>query len=237
MDRLQTELARLYIDHDPQPGRTRALLLEVRSPGGWRELSQAWRDVQADLQLPAPAIAVSGRDGLQLWFSLAEPTDEPRAMAFLEGLRRRYLGGLPAPLVRMVPVPAALDPAAPQAVPLPPHRVASDRWSVFVAHDLASLFEDERWLDQPADVDAQSDLLCRLETTKPGAFTQALSLLGHTPPAPAPAPAAGRQPPRHTGPREFLLEVMNDPSVDMALRIEAARALLSAPSGDQRPSE
>ena len=50
------------------------------------------------------------------------------------------------------------------------------------------------------------------------------------PPAP-PLPAiVGRAPTsairRHDDPRAFLLEVMNDPSVAMELRIDAAKALL-----------
>lgn len=224
MDRLQTEFTRLYFDPAPQPGRTRTLLLEVKAPGGWRELSHAWKGVQADLQLPAPAIAVSGSDGLQLWFSLAEPVDASRAMAFLDGLRRRYLGGLPAALVRMVPVHASVVGASPQAVALPPHQVASDRWSVFVAHDLASLFEEERWLDQPADVDAQADLLSRIDVTKPDAFDKAMALVGHG--EPEGASTAPQQPRLHQDPRAFLIDVMNDPSVAMGLRIEAAKALL-----------
>lgn len=225
MDRLQAELARLYVLHDPQPGRARALLLEVSTPGGWRELGEVWRGVQADLHLPAPAISVSGHDGLQLWFSLAEPVDASQAMAFLDGLRRRYLGGTPAQWVRMASVPVAPASSEPMAVQLPPHQVGSDRWSVFVANDLASLFDDERWLDQPAEADAQADLLCRLEVTKSDAFAKAMGLLGL---APGDQRAPDAHPPRggHQDPRQFLLDVMNDSSVAMALRIDAAKALL-----------
>lgn len=224
MDRLQTELTRLYFTHDPQPGRTRALLLEVVAPSGWRELSEVWKGVQTDLHLPAPAIAVSGSDGLQLWFSLAESIDAPQAMAFLDGLRRRYLAGTPAVRVRMTPVPAPAIPAESQAVRCPPHQVGSDRWAVFVAHDLASLFDDERWLDQPADADAQADLLCRIEVTKPDAFIKAQALLG---PAQRAELTHEGKPQRLQDPRQFLLDVMNDSSVALALRIEAAKALLA----------
>jgi hypothetical protein len=228
MDRLQTELSRLYRLPGQLPGRVRALLLEVQSPGGWRELSAVWKGVQADLELPAPAIAVSGSNGLQLWFSLAEPIDEAEAMAFLDALRLRYLGDTPAARVRMAPVHASSQGDSPDAVPLPPHQVASERWSVFVAHDLASLFDDERWLDQPADADAQADLLGRIDVTQPDAFARAMALLGQPGGPPQDAEMAARpRPTTHRDPREFLLSVMNDPSVPMVLRIDAAKALLA----------
>ena len=37
--------------------------------------------VQADLALPAPAIAVTGSDGVQLWFSLVQPVQPGQAQA------------------------------------------------------------------------------------------------------------------------------------------------------------
>ena len=49
------------------------MVLELTGPADWDVLSAVWRGVQADLELPAPAIAVSGTDGLQLWFSLEAP--------------------------------------------------------------------------------------------------------------------------------------------------------------------
>ena len=83
MNRLQTELNRLYLgglvfaQADAQDlsladarGRVRAMVLEVAQPTGWDALSEVWHGVQMELELPAPGIAVSGRDGLQLWFSI-----------------------------------------------------------------------------------------------------------------------------------------------------------------------
>ena len=73
MTRLQTELERLYLAApaslaDAQ-GRVRALVLEAVLPASWDRLSAVWQGVQAELELPAPAIAVSGTDGVQLWFA------------------------------------------------------------------------------------------------------------------------------------------------------------------------
>ncbi|MFD0667584.1 hypothetical protein ACT80S_07685 [Ramlibacter sp. MAHUQ-53] len=233
MNRLQAELRRLYLVDDPAApaGSVRAMVLELGGPEAWSGLAPVWQGVQADLELPAPAIAVTGGEGLQLWFSLAAPVDAGRAAAFLEGLRRRFLAGQPASRVRAAPSPGA------SALPdFPPQPVAADRWSAFVARDLAPLFDDEPWLDQPAGPDAQADLLSRLEPIPLRGFEQALARLGQAPAAAAPGAAAGLAGPATAtatacegetlAPRAFLRRVMNDPAVEMALRIEAAKALL-----------
>lgn len=255
MNRLQTELQRLYGPPVPMPGNpatagadlrgpapVRAMVLELARPAGWRELSQVWRGVQVDLDLPAPAIAVSGREGYQLWFSLGEPVPVDRAAAFLAALCRRYLGSVPAERIGMSPSPGASAPMSDRDIRrLPPAEVAAERWSAFVAPDLAPVFEDEPWLDRPPGADAQAELLSRHESAQPEAFMRAFAQLGpvETPrsvqAAPAPGPGAG---PRASqvvhatpaaqalDPRRFLLDVMNDPAVELHLRIEAAKALL-----------
>ena len=67
-------------------GTVRAMVLELVRPADWTLLSTLWRGVQTDLELPAPAIAVSGIDAYRLWFSLAEPASAAQARAFLEAL-------------------------------------------------------------------------------------------------------------------------------------------------------
>lgn len=237
MNRLQAELNRLYrvgnLPTDPE-GRVRALVLEVASPPGWRELSNVWRGVQADLEMPAPAIALSGTDGFQLWFSLGQPVPVQRAAAFLEGLRGRYLAGVAEARIRRMPAAGPAAPRMPVHDGTPPRQVAEERWSAFVAPDLAPVFGDEPWLDHPVGDDAQADLLSRLETTGPGCFDTAWAALGCGPgthpalrPLPLPlAESAASSPAGVSDPRRFLLQVMNDAGVDMALRIEAAKALL-----------
>lgn len=222
MHRLQSELGRLYLVRSAaasgagQPaaddGRVRALVLEFAAPAAWPDLSRLWQGVQADLDLPPPAIAVNGRDACQLWFSLAEPVAPEQAEAFLAALRARYLAGVPPERVR------SGSPAS-----LPPAQVGPERWSAFVAPDLAPLFAEEPWLDQPPGHDAQADLLSRFSSVPPQAFARACSSHADAPRAAAPVagPSAGA-----ADPRAFLLSVMQDPSVDLRLRIEAAKALL-----------
>jgi hypothetical protein len=207
MNRLQAELQRLYLPQAGPDGRVRALLLELARPASWEALAKVWQGVQADLELPAPAIAVSGSDGLQLWFSLAEPVPTTEADAFLASLRRRYLGHI------------APERLATTAAALPPIEAAPGHWSAFVAPDLASLFADEPWLDLPPGADAQAELLSRLQSTASEDWKRAVARLQ---PATATA-AAGAD---GLEPRSFLLQIMNDPAIELALRIEAAKALL-----------
>lgn len=241
MSRLQAELHRLYL---PQAGgdaehigvtgpdgRTSAMVLELARPASWDALAPVWQGVQAELELPAPAIAVSGVDGYQLWFSLAEPVPAARAIAFLEALQARYLPQVAPDRIRTVPSGAAAAGAAGDAGfvgRMPPVQAAPGRWSAFVAADLAALFADEPWLDMTPNADAQAELLSRLRSIRPSDLERALQRLA--PPETAGAePAAA--PGRRQDPAAFLLAVMNDPSVDLALRIEAAKALLPHAQG------
>jgi len=214
MNRLQTEWQRLYANDSASDGvgGVRALVLELARPADWQALALLWHGVQTDLALPAPAIAVNGVDGLQLWFSLATPVPENTALGFLDALRVRYLGDVK-------PARVTLQPAV-EAVPA--LKEESGQWSAFISRDLAAVFADEPWLDMAPSPEAQADVLSRLKSTKPADFQNALALLA---PAERPpmSPAGDSV---QTGPKQFLLQVMNDPSQEMHLRIAAAQALL-----------
>lgn len=271
MNRLLTELHRLYRPHapadtpipatgraaeaaaeagliDPQ-GRTRAMVMDVGRPADWDLAARVWRGVQSDLGLPAPAIAVSGTDGYQLWFSMAEPLSLADAHAFLEALRRHYLADIGTRRVAMWPAADASTSAPPD---VPAQHAGSDRWSAFVAPDLAALFVDTPWLDVPPSLDGQAELLVHLLSAGREQFDHARAVLarplatggtgapstgasGHwsEPSSPAPPAPSGVTLAGHTDPRRFLLQVMNDASVPLPLRIEAAKALL--PYADPRP--
>lgn len=223
MNRLSSELQRLYRQPSPDEGlgAVRALVLELARPADWEALSRVWRGVQADLQLPAPAIAVSGSDGLQLWFSLQQAVAPDRAAALLAGLCARYLPDI-------APARLCLAPPATEPPPVPAEQPATGNWSAFVAADLAPVFADTPWLDIPPSAEGQADLLARLASIKPAAFDAALQAL--QPPAREaprlPAPPASADDARDVDPRRFLQRVLNDETVALALRIEAAKALL-----------
>lgn len=266
MNRLQSELQRLYLPqagegghNDPDRpcmvdalGQVRAMVLELARPADWAALSKVWQGVQADLALPAPAIAVSGKDGCQLWFSLADPVPAPLARAFLEGLRGRYLGETKTQRLGLMPtLDASSPPQALHARTVPQLQADSGHWSAFVAPDLAPVFAEEPWLDLPPNLDGQASLLSRLACIPPDDFQRVMERL-----APVVTPVHSHPSSDATGsasagvdrahdasvpagagltPKRFLLDVMNDDTVALALRIEAAKALLPYCEGARTP--
>jgi hypothetical protein len=269
MTRLQSELHRLYLPPGPAAdiealptpddpamidahGQVRALVLALSGPADWALLSTVWHGVQAELELPAPAIAVAGAEGYQLWFSLAEPVPVPRGQALLEALRRQYLGNIKASRVGLLPAltPASTWPAV-HARPVPAPLADGGHWSAFVTPDLAPVFADEPWLDSAPNPVGQADLLSRLKSIPAADVQRVLDQLQPAPMATASDAASGPDPDPHPepaaiaagslaapppdaptpggvgrDPKRFLLDVMNDPSVPLGLRIDAAKALL-----------
>lgn len=80
MNPLESELRRLYLlDGVPvdkscllsTAGHVRAMVLELSRPADWTALSTVRQRVQSELELPAPAVAVSGNDGYMLTIGLA----------------------------------------------------------------------------------------------------------------------------------------------------------------------
>lgn len=227
-------------------GRVRCMVLSLSRPADWPALSAVWRGVQTDFELPAPAIAVNGTDAYELWFSLAEAVSLEQAHAFLTGLRRRYLADVKSHRLELKP---SVDgsPATATTPMIPATQGDSGRWSAFVAPDLAAVFGEEPALDFPPGLEAQAELLGRLKPMPLSAFEAALGQLRPAelgdasvmPVVPAAAsPVAGASRPmvpdpgtaaaeRHEDARRFLQSVMNDEAVPMALRIEAAKALLA----------
>jgi len=192
MNRLQAELHRLYLPrseadteagaqalHPIDPlGRVRAVVLELTGPPSWEVLSRVWQGVQTTLGLPAPAIAVSGTDGLQLWFALEEPVSASQAHAFLERVRSRFLADIEVSRVRLMPTAdaSALHPPT-HARLVPACQEPTGNWSAFVAPDLAPIFGDTPWLDIPPGDDGQAALLSGLEPITPTQFESALQSL------------------------------------------------------------
>jgi hypothetical protein len=241
MNRLDTEQQRLYQSHTES--YTRALVLGLSRPADWTVLRSVWQGVQADLELPAPAIAVSGTDSYQLWFSLSQAVTLERARHFLEQLRQRYLPEIAPARIALWPQVDALQPdALIAAPPVPALQPATGNWSAFVSPDLPAVFGEDPWLDMAPGLDAQAELLSRLKCIQPDQWAHALQRLGASQPASEPAGLAHApaSPPPPTGqalmqPRPFLLKVMNDASAPLALRIEAAKALLPFADGPPNP--
>ncbi|MFM2120241.1 MAG: hypothetical protein RL722_1709 [Pseudomonadota bacterium] len=238
------------------PARTRVMGLQVMAPSDWAPLGEVWRWVQAECGWPAPAIVVAG-PAMQLWFALAEPVPVADAHAWLCALVRRVLVGLPSHRLAIWP---PLAKAGPQAEgeqhrglavlepPQVPHALDPDgeRWTAFVASDLAPLFADTPWLDVAPSLEGQAQLLCTLRPVSAVAWTRAQSI---TLPPPASTPSgieaeakmdpvvdegaglgelsSGIAAEVHQDPAAFLHAAMNNPRVPWMARIEAAKVLLS----------
>jgi hypothetical protein len=243
MNRLQSELHRLYLSRSPTHGEdgsppsglidadgtVRAMVMELARPPSWELLSRVWQGVQSELELPAPAIAVSGVDGLQLWFSLAEPIMASQAQGLEKRMRLRFLPDVDSRRVRLMPASdASAQHPGLHAMRVPALQEPTGNWSAFVAADLAPVFADTPWLDIPPNEEGQASLLRGLSVIKPAMFDDALKRLEQTTPS-ADVQCAHPQPVTATAdedPERFLRRIMNDDTVALALRIEAAKALL-----------
>ena len=222
-----------------EQGRVRALVLTLSHPADWSLIGRVWRGVQADLGLPAPAIAVNGVNGFELWFSLAEPCPADLAEGFLSSICARYLSDVERHRIRCWPGGVQGGEPSPAPLPVPLPQAASGNWSAFVSPDLAPVFADTPWLDIPPGEEAQASLLSHLISASLADLQRTLTptrpaLPSLLPPAspgvsPAASPDASPAASHHTDPRQFLLAVMNDEGVEMAQRIEAARVLLAHP--------
>ena len=184
MNALQSEIARLYhAAAQAQPGagrdwsligedgRVRCAVLELARPAEWQDLGAVWHGVQTDLALPAPAIAINGADGYQLWFSWQQALPAADAARFIELLCQRYLPAVAPQRLRRFPGP---DPVFPAPTPALQAHGQGEQWSAFIAPDLAAVFADEPWLDRDPGQDAQAQLLGRLPSMRPQDYAKAL---------------------------------------------------------------
>lgn len=225
MTRLQQEFNRLFVA-DAAPGAeapARALVVEIGRPADWARTAALWRAVQAELGWAAPAIAVNGVDAFQLWCAFDEALPATDAAALAQALRARYLADLAPARVRHWPAAVAGD-RLPAAVPA---EQPDGRWSSFVAADLAPLFAESPWLEVPPGDEAQAGLLAAVLPTKTAARDAWLRPVPAPVAAPAPAGTVAAWPPGDA--RGFLQSVMADGTAPLALRVDAAKALLAAP--------
>lgn len=236
MDEQIAQLQRLYLPDTPAPalsamltgegqtnvdlvgpgGQVRALVIELDNDF-WAQAAQLYEGVQTELDLPAPAVSVSGGKAYGLWFSFATVVPLGRAEAFAEGLRQRYLAEVPATRL-------TLHPHAP--LKLVPAHQGDGRWSAYIDASLGSMFVDEPWLEMAPSPHKQAELLAGQASIKPDFLESALGILQ---PAAASAPACaptGGADAVHQEPVGFLLAIMNDDAIETRLRIEAAKALL-----------
>ena len=173
-------------------GLTRALVLEFGGKGGgeahWSALCTIANAVQHELDLPAPAVSISGT-AFQLWLSLATPLPVAQARQFVQLLRSTFL---PA----STDILASAPPDYVEQVALPPCLQPSGKWAAFIHPSMGAAFVDEPGLDMPPPPAAQLGFLESLRSINPAQFAQALAKLqGHAGLAVAvPAPVAAALP-------------------------------------------
>ena len=100
----------------------RALVVDFDRAADWPQVAKLYQAVIEELALPAPAVAVSGRKGYGVWFSLAEPIPAAQARAFLHLLRATYLREIPEAALDLRPDTDTPTTAAAAVVPLPARR-------------------------------------------------------------------------------------------------------------------
>lgn len=224
-------------------GLARAMVIKFNKPGDWARVANLYQVVQEELDLPASAVSVSGRQGYRLWFSLAEPVSVVQVRHFLAALHSQYLADIPAADIELLPNPdgpASTRQGLVQLVPAP--NELTGKWSAFIDPSLGSMFIDEPGLEMAPALDKQAGILAGLESIKALNFQRALAhLQRHDSEQSASAQdKAPGQPPtasdcerpclnvgkHYSDPKSFLLAVMNDASARPRHRIEAAKALL-----------
>lgn len=230
MSKLATELQRLY-PTSPE-GTVRAMVISFAKASDWEKLANLFQAVQNELDLPTPAISISGDKGFGLWFSLAEPVSLVQATDFLTALRDKYLAELPAANLELLTDIARVQ-------PVPKLQTGTGKWSAYIDPTLGGMFADEPWLEMEPNQDKQADMLAALKPIAPEDFERARVILQTPAESPAePDPAASEQivvsgnhaklrlGSHFNDPQSFLLAVMNDETASADQRIQAATALL-----------
>ena len=227
-------------------GMARVMVVSFARATDWEQVANLYQAVQDELDLPAPAVSVSGRKGYSLWFSLAEALPLAQIQAFLAALRLKYLADIPLAHLELQPDALAINTLAPA------RHNTTGKWSAFIDPSMGSMFIVEPGLEMAPILDRQAGMLAGLKSIKTANFQRALSILQAPSeldgePALTLAEAAARLPTKvsrppdladgyrysklgegntYADPRDFLLAVMNDSSVGVKQRIKAAKALL-----------
>lgn len=230
-------------------GTVRAMIIDFNKASDWEQVEKLYQACQNNLNLPAPAVSVSGDSAYRLWISLAEPVPIERAQTFLHALRLKFLADIPAANLNLFPDPDSSTEAAQCEIELMPalHR-HTGKWSAFIDPSMVAMFVDGPWLEMAPNMDKQADILGRLTSICAEDFERALVIIqgplepdssnkvsftdargqdsAHTDRVTNLVCSAFSQGNSYSNPKNFLLAVMNDSSATANQRIKAAKALL-----------
>lgn len=188
---LNAEISRLYRlagDSDSQPlelvsatGLTRAMVLEFRRKAGqavprhWDHLCRMANYLQEQLELPAPAVSISGKNSYQLWLSLSQAVPVKQAETFLLQLCASYFPDLPADELDWLPQHA--DQHLQSRVECPPRVQSNGLWSAFIHPGMGAAFEEEAGLEVEPPAAGQAAFLERLHSISVSQWHHAYALL------------------------------------------------------------
>lgn len=172
------------IDLAADDGAVRAIVIPFRKMRAaedrhWTLLCEVANALQAELDLPAPAVSVSGSDGYGLWLSLADPVPAALAQEFVALLHATYFAD-----VNMAPGDHATVVALPPCL-----NRETGKWSAFIHPGMGASFADESGLEMAPPLGGQVAFLEGLHSIDAAQFDAALTLLRQRQPASGPAPA------------------------------------------------
>ena len=190
----------LPVDITTSGGLTRAIVIpfhripRLEEGRHWTLLCEAAHALQAELDLPAPAVSIASVDGFCLWLSLAVPLPSLQAGQFVELLRQAYFPEMEP----VIGAPAELPPSLNRE---------TGRWTAFINPGMGASFIGEPGLEIAPPQAAQAAFLEGLESIDPVRFDRALArLLARAAPSaaqaePAAEPAPMSSPPAPAPPR------------------------------------
>lgn len=154
-------------------GMVRAIVIPFRKMGGvddarhWTLLCDVANLLQTELELPVPAVSVSGSDGYGLWLSLVDPVPVAVAQEFTALLRTAYL-----PDVKVKPDDAST------LVALPPcFNPDTGKWAAFIHPGMGASFADESGLEMAPPLSGQMQFLESLRSIDAAQFSDVLTRL------------------------------------------------------------
>jgi len=154
-------------------GLVRAMVIPFRKmrtgdeAAHWTLLCDVANALQAELDLPAPAVSVSGLDGYGLWLSLATPVSTALAQEFASLVRAAYF-----PDVKSMAEPASTQVALPPCL-----NQETGKWAAFIHPGMGASFADESGLEMAPPLAGQVAFLEGLQSIDAAQFEAALALL------------------------------------------------------------
>ena len=164
-----------------EAGQARAMIFDFdgvaqgKGKEHWEALISLSTRMQTELDLPAPAVTISGRKGWGLWLSLEQPVPVAHAQLFVNLVYKEYLANIPKDQIDLRPDVHQVSSAAQAVIKLPPcvHR-ASGMWAAFIDPSTGGDYVEVPGLQEAPSMAAQAELLANVKSISPQQFGSAL---------------------------------------------------------------